>query len=240
MIIAGILAAGLGKRMHRQDLPKQFLSLGDKPIIIHTVEQFLINTRIEKIIVVAPEIWKQYTEDLLAEYDNFGKEIAVICGGANKTESIYRMTKYIVQNEVVSEDDILIAHDAIRPFVTQRIIDDNIDIAARFGAANTSMVTNDAVLFSKDGEKLDGIPGHNIIYAEQTPQTYKLSKLIALFDDTLSKGVKLSDVSELPRLYISEGNEMRLVRGEYSNMKIINPYDLEVANALLKERSKND
>ena len=66
MIYAGILAAGLGVRMHRSDLPKQFLRLGEKPIIIHTLEQFFAHPRVGRVIVVAPETWKVYTEDLTA------------------------------------------------------------------------------------------------------------------------------------------------------------------------------
>jgi 2-C-methyl-D-erythritol 4-phosphate cytidylyltransferase len=240
MIYAGILAAGLGERMHRQDLPKQFLPLGEKPIIIHTVEQFLLNMRVDKIIVVVPSVWDQYAVDLLGEYDHLGKEIAVITGGQNKTESIYLITEFIKKHHEVSEADILIAHDAIRPFVTQRIINDNIDTAEMFSASNTAMVTNDALLISKDGIILDEVPNHEIIYAEQTPQTYKLQNLINVLGQAKKQGIAFSSVNELPRLYIQSGCEMKLVRGEYSNMKIINPYDLEVANALLKERKNID
>jgi len=236
MIYAGILAAGLGVRMHRQDMPKQFLPLGEKPIIVHTLEQFFINPQVGRIVIVAPDRWILYTEDLLARYDTMGKECFVITGGENKAESIDAVARYINETWGVANDDVLIAHDAIRPFVTQRIINDNIDAARRCGAANTAIMTNDAVLVSKDGHLLDEVPPHEIMYAEQTPQTYMLSKLKAALDHAVSNGVKLREENELPRLYIKAGHEMCLVRGEYSNMKIINPYDLEVANALLKER----
>jgi 2-C-methyl-D-erythritol 4-phosphate cytidylyltransferase len=237
MIYAGILAAGLGVRMHRQDMPKQFLPLGDKPIIIHTLEQFFVHPRVGRVIIVAPETWKQYTEDLTARYDNMGKELFVIAGGVNKTESIGVAVEYIDERWGIRDDDILIAHDAIRPFITQRIINDNIDAAATYGSANTVMRTNDAILVSQDGMHLEEVPDHNRMYAEQTPQTYNLTELKDSIAWASDEGILLKDESELPRLYVQSGHKMRLVRGEYSNMKIINPYDLEVANALLKERA---
>jgi 2-C-methyl-D-erythritol 4-phosphate cytidylyltransferase len=238
MIYAGILAAGLGTRMHRQDLPKQFLPLGEKPLIIHTLEQFYINPSVDRVIVVAPEEWLVYTEDLLKRYDSMGKEYCVISGGVNKTESIYKLTQFIGDKWGVSDNDILVAHDAIRPFVTQNVIDENISIASKYGAANTAMRTNDAILVSQDGSLLNEIPPHEHLYAEQTPQSYSLVKLSEIFQRTVTNGVKLESETELPRLYISTGNEMRLVHGDYSNIKIINPYDLAVANALLMEREK--
>ena len=220
MIYAGILAAGLGKRMHRQDLPKQFLPLGEKPIIIHTIEQFLINNRIGRVIIVAPKIWCGYVEDLLTQYPNMGKGIDVICGGENKTESIKYVVDFIKNTHSVTNEDILLAHDAIRPFVTQRIINDNIDATIAYGAANTSMVTNDAVMVSRDGKNLDSMPPHEMMYAEQTPQTYNIVKLTEVLENAVAVGTDLTKISELPRLYIESGNKMRLVSGEYFNMKI--------------------
>jgi 2-C-methyl-D-erythritol 4-phosphate cytidylyltransferase len=236
MIYAGILAAGLGKRMHRQDMPKPFLHLGSKPIIIHTLEQFFINSNVDKIIITVGNDWCNYTEDLIAEYNFTNKETIVINGGINKTTSIKIITDYISQNFNSDNDDILLLHDAIRPFINQRIINENIETAKLYGAANTAVETNDAILKSDDGKILNEVPPHEIYFAEQTPQTYQLKRLMNIFNKL--KDTDLSKETELPRLYISDGKEMRLVSGEYYNMKIINPYDLEIANSLLKEREK--
>lgn len=236
MIYAGILAAGIGTRMHRQDMPKQFLPLGEKPILIHTLEQFAINSNIGRVVIIVPEEWKLYAEDMLSQYNLTNTEYSVISGGVNKTESVGISVSYIDETWQIQESDILIAHDAIRPFITQRLIDDHIETVKKHGAANTAMVTNDAILVSKDGRLLDEIPNHQHLYAEQTPQSYSLVKLKEFLKKMDDAGVSLRDESELPRLWLKAGYEMRLVRGEYFNMKIINPYDLEVAEALLKER----
>lgn len=238
MIYAGIMAAGFGVRMHRQDLPKPFLSIGSKPIIIHTLEQFLINPKVDSIITVVAETWQTYADDLIHKYNTMGKEVAVISGGESKTESVSLVAKYVAEKFGVSDDDILITHDAIRPFVTQRMIDENIDIALKYGAASTVMTTNDTIVVSTDSERLSGVPAKFTMLAEQTPQTFNLKALIGMFDKAASEGVSLEGETELARLFLRFGGEIRLVKGEYSNTKIINPYDLEIANALLRERSK--
>lgn len=236
MIYAGILAAGIGERMHRQDLPKQFLTLGSKPILIHTLEQFYINSQVSKIIVVAPNDWKLYTEDLIGQFDTLSTDVSVITGGKNKTASIKMIVEHIANNAQINGDDILITHDAVRPFVTQRMINSNIDAAKKHGAASTVMTTNDTIIVSDDGEALSDIPEKSRMFAEQTPLTFNLRLLAQMYDKAKAGKVSLTKETELARLYISYGYSMRLVKGEYSNMKIINPYDLEIAEALLRER----
>ena len=236
MVYASILAAGLGIRMHRQDMPKQFLPLGSKPIIIHTLEQFFINTSVDKIIVIAPEKWLPYTEDLINRHNLTGKELKVIKGGINKAVSISMSARFVEKTWGVNDEDILVAHDAIRPFITQRLIDENINTAIRHGAANTAIVMNDTIMVSKDGKNVHEISPFGQMFAEQTPQTYSLPKLLQMFSIAASSGIFLEHDPELPRLWLRLGETLPMVKGEYFNMKIINPYDLEVANALLKER----
>lgn len=238
MIYTAILAAGLGVRMSRQDLPKPFLMLGSKQIIIHALEQFYVNQDIGRIIVVVAEPWRTYAEDLLYKYGTLGKDVTVIAGGGSKTESVKLVTEYITKNYGLADDDVLLTHDAIRPFVTQRIINDNIAAARAFGAATTAMTTNDTIVVSTDGVKMSEVPSKYQMYAEQTPQTFQLPALANMFAVAVKENVELIAETAIARLFLRFGGDMRLVDGEYSNMKIINPYDLEVANALLMERDK--
>jgi len=238
MIYAAILAAGFGARMNRQDLPKPYLPLGTKPIVIHTLEQFCVNPNVDKVIMIAAETWHTYAEDIIQKYGLLKSEVIVISGGRSKTESIKLVTNYITENFEAKDDDILIAHDAIRPFVTQRVIEDNINFAQNHGAANTVMTTNDMIIVTQDGKTMSEVPLKYQMFAEQTPQTYKLALLNEFFDYAVREGINLSEEMAFTRLFLRFGRKMHLVTGEYSNMKIINPYDLEVANALLMERSR--
>ncbi len=224
--------------MHRQDIPKQFLELGSKPILIHTLEQFYINIGIKKIVVVVPRDWRLYAKDLLAQFDTMNTDVYVISGGSNKVISVQMIVQYIKENFPVSDGDILITHDAVRPFVTQRMINDNISTAQKYGAASTVMTTNDTIVITNDGQTLSEVPAKNKMYAEQTPLTFDLKLLAKMYDEAEKNGVPLGDESELARLYISYGYPIRLVRGEYSNMKIINSYDLEITQSLLREREQ--
>lgn len=238
MIYAGIMAAGFGVRMHRQDLPKPFLSLGSKPIIIHTLEQFFVNSNVGSIVVVVAEAWRTYADDLIRKHNTFGKEVTVIPGGMSKTESISLIVSHLVEMNGVKEGDVLVIHDAIRPFVTQRMINENIEVASRHGAASTVMTTNDTIVVSLDGDRLSEIPTKSRMFAEQTPLAFELNTLSSIFSKAISVGAVLKNETDLLRLCLRLGEEIHLVKGEYSNSKIINPYDLEIANALLTERSK--
>lgn len=236
MIYAGILAAGIGSRMNRQDLPKQFLPLGEKPLLINTLEQFYVNPKVERIIVVAPEHWIQFTQDLVLKYDKMNTEVVVISGGSNKTISIKMVIEYIRNTWGINDNDILVAHDGVRPFVTQRIINQNIETALEFEIAGTIIETNDTIVVSKDKSAISNIPPKREMFAEQTPQTYRLKTLEEVFKDAAEKEVNLELQTELARLCLEQGHAIHTVQGDVSNMKIINPYDLEVANALLMEK----
>ncbi|MGN0689472.1 MAG: 2-C-methyl-D-erythritol 4-phosphate cytidylyltransferase [Oscillospiraceae bacterium] len=236
MVYAGILAAGIGSRMHRQDLPKQFLPLGEKPLIINTLEQFYVNPNIDKIIVVAPHDWHQFTKDMISKSDTMDTDVLVISGGLNKTMSVKLIVDYIEKNYGIGDDDILVTHDAVRPFVTQRIINENITAAREYGIAGTVVLTNDTIVASTQKDYITAVPKKSEMFAEQTPQTYRLKDLDSIFVQAEKENDVLESETELARLCIKQGRKIKMVRGDVSNMKIINPYDLEVANALLAEK----
>lgn len=223
----------MGARMHRSDLPKQFLMLGNKPIIIHTVEQFVICPEIDQIVIVAPYEWMLYTEDLLAKWIPGVQDIAVICGGKNKNQSIQMLMSYVNDHYGIHDEDILVCHDAIRPFITQRIIEENISSAQKFGVVNTVVQTPDTIVESVNGSSVSNIFSISTTYSEQTPQTFNI-KLLKSAIESVSDDIRTEETDTV-RLMHHCGHVVRLVRGENSNMKIITPYDLEVANALLRE-----
>lgn len=232
MVYVGILAGG-AKNLNNSSVPIQFMKLGEKPVIVHTIEQFLINGVEKKIIVVVPEKHRIFATDLLSKY--FDKSLFnVISGGKDKSKSIKKVIEFIKANYEICEGDILINHDAIRPFITQRIINDNIELAKTYDALNTVMPTTDAIIYSENGRFAESIPNTSNVFVEQTPQTFNLKKLEA-FLSTISLEAWEKEI-DLARLYITNGLEVHLVRGEFSNIKLITEYDLEVAVALVKER----
>ena len=220
MNFGGILAGGSGTRMGKMDLPKQFLLLGEKPIIIHTIEQFLISANIDEIVVAVPQNWVSYTEDIIKKYcDN--PKIYVIQGGAIRNETIMNICNYI---QTISKDgeNIVVTHDAVRPFITQRIIKDNIEMCKEYGAVDTVIPATDTIVHAKYGQFITDIPIRSEMYQGQTPQTFKVNEFINVYN-SLSEGEK-TILTDATKVYVMRDKKVALVEGESNNIKITNKY----------------
>ncbi len=231
MIYAGILAGGnIG---NRDAMPLQFGLLGEKPILIHTLEQFILNGNIDQILIAVPKEWIVHTESLINNYYPDLK-IKVIEDGANKNLSIVQFAKYIDGIYGVEDEDIILCHDAIRPFVTQRIIDDNIEAVKLHNIVNTVVLPVDTMVLSAEREVISAMPERGTVLAEQTPQTFKLKVMKELIERINIEDIQKID--DAAKMFFNYGQSVHLVWGEYSNIKIATSYDIEVANALLRDK----
>lgn len=237
MIYAEILAGGQGTRMGNTEMPKQFLMIGKKPVFIHTVEQFLVNKRVDKILICCPAQWMAHTKGTLKKYVSDASKILVVEGGATRNDTILNGCRFIEENFGLNDDDIIITHDAVRPFLSQRIIDDNIDYALKYGAVDTVIEATDTIVHSADHKVISDIPVRNEMYQGQTPQSFNIKKLMRLFD-TLSEEEK-GILTDACKALVIKNEQVYLVRGEVYNIKITTPYDLKIANWLV-EGEKND
>ncbi|MBR1779751.1 MAG: 2-C-methyl-D-erythritol 4-phosphate cytidylyltransferase, partial [Clostridia bacterium] len=220
MIFAAILAGGVGSRMNIADMPKQFLPLKAKPIIIHTLEKFILNDRFDKIYIGVHPNWLLYMKDLLKKYNLQIEKIKILPGGLDRTETILNIIKEIkadVGGTNLSEH-ILVTHDSVRPFVTSRIINDNIDAASRFGACNTVVQAIDTIVVSEDADTVKSIPQRSLMYLGQTPQSFNLELIIKLYD-SISESDKAT-LTDACKVCVLKNIPVKLVRGEYSNFKI--------------------
>ncbi|AMA63003.1 2-C-methyl-D-erythritol 4-phosphate cytidylyltransferase [Kurthia gibsonii] len=232
MIYAGILAGGKGTRMGNVPMPKQFLSLQNKPIIIHTVEKFVLNPRIQKIFIAVPRDWVQHTRDLLKKYGLSIPRIEVVSGGRDRNDTIMKVIDAIEKNAGVQTDDILITHDAVRPFLTHRIIEQNIEKGLEVGAVDTVINAIDTIVASEDGEFISDIPRRDFMYQGQTPQTFNIAELRELYQ-ALSDDEK-EILTDAAKIFVMKGKKVGIVKGETFNIKVTTPYDLNVANSILK------
>lgn len=230
MNFAGILAGGMGTRMGRTDLPKQFLMLGEKPIIIHTIEQFLISPLIEAVIVAVPANWVGYTQDIVEKYCK-DEKIHIIQGGADRNGTVMNICQYISEKFDCTENDIVVTHDAVRPFVTQRIIKDNVEMCAQYGATDTVILATDTIVESKDGNVISNIPVRKEMYQGQTPQSFKLNEFIKINNELTEEEKKI--LTDAAKVYVLKQKNVGLVMGETYNMKITTKYDLKMANLML-------
>ena len=233
MVYAEILAGGKGTRMGNTDMPKQFLMLGTKPIIIHTVEQFMINTNISKIIVCCPKDWITYMNDLLDKFIP-NSNIEVVEGGKTRNETIMNGCKFIEEKYGLNDDDIIMTHDAVRPFVTQRIIDDNISALSDSIAVDTVIEATDTIVESVDGENISNIPERKFMYQGQTPQSFNIKELVSVYGSLKEEEKEI--LTDACKMFSLKKKKVKIVKGETYNIKITNIHDLKIANAILMER----
>ncbi len=236
MIYGEILAGGSGTRMGNTEMPKQFLMLGDRPIIIHTIEQFLINQSFSKIIVCCPKEWVSYTEDLLEKYNIDTNRVDIAVGGSTRNETIMNGCKLIEEKYGLTDKDIIVTHDAVRPFVNQRILDDNIKLAKKYAAIDTVVSATDTIVYSKDGKIISDIPNRKECFQGQTPQTFNIKKLIALFNSLTVKEKEI--LTDGCKIFSLKGESVGLVDGEVYNIKLTTLYDLKIAKAILMEKDE--
>ena len=233
MIFAAILAGGIGSRMGGTDTPKQFLTLGDKPVIIHTVDKFVINSKFDKIIVLSPESFVNHTKNLINEYFGENDDIIVLKGGDTRNDTLINSIEYIKENFEIDDDSIIVTHDSVRPFVTHRIIEDNIEAAKEFGACDTVVPATDTIVESVDSKIITDIPIRDNYYQGQTPQSFKINKLSELINSLSNEETNI--LTDACKIFVLKGEEVHLVNGEITNIKITYPYDLKLANTILKE-----
>ena len=231
MIFVAILAGGVGSRMGGTDIPKQFLDLGNKPIIIHTIEKFVINNKIDKIIVLTPQKFINHTKQLIDEHINDNENIIVIEGGKTRNDTLINSIKFIDENFGIDDDSIILTHDSVRPFVTHRIIEDNIKFAKEFGACDTVVPATDTIVKSIDGETIEKIALRDNYYQGQTPQSFNLKKLSILISSLTEE--ESNTLTDACRIFTLKNEKVYLVNGEVTNIKITYPYDLKLANTIL-------
>lgn len=236
MIYGEILAGGSGTRMGNTEMPKQYLMLGDRPIIIHTIEQFLINQSFSKIIVCCPKEWVSYTEDLLEKFNIDTNRVDIAVGGSTRNETIMNGCKLIEEKYGLTDKDIIVTHDAVRPFVNQRILDDNIKLAKKYAAIDTVVSATDTIVYSKDGKIISDIPNRKECFQGQTPQTFNIKKLIALFNSLTVKEKEI--LTDGCKIFSLKGESVGLVDGEVYNIKLTTLYDLKIAKAILMEKDE--
>lgn len=234
MTYVEILAGGKGTRMGNTEMPKQFLTLGTKPIFIHTIEQFLLVKEVDRIILCCPKEWISHAENVIEKCIPNRENIFVVAGGKDRNESIMNGCHYIEQSFGITDLDIIVTHDAVRPFVTQRIILENIEKAREYGAVDTVISATDTIIESKDSKIISSIPIRSEMYQGQTPQSFKIKTLMETYTSLTEEEKKI--LTDACKMFVIKGKGVHIVAGEVYNIKITTLYDLKIANAILKER----
>lgn len=228
MVYAAVLAGGSGLRMGG-NMPKQFLCVADRPIIIRSIDAFLMSGSVDRIFVAVSSDFLDYTKGLVAEHIGDSSKITVVKGGRNRNETLLNVLRNI---ERINDDDVILTHDAVRPFIDKRIIDENISAAREYGACNTVVPAVDTILRSSDGKFIESVPVRSEIFHAQTPQSFGVKKLLALYENLSDEDMeKFTDSCSV---FLSAGERVFLVTGDRNNIKLTYPEDIERAENIIK------
>lgn len=226
-----IIAGGVGARMG-QDIPKQFINVYDKPVIVYTLEAFQKHPSIDAIEVVCLDGW----HDVLWAYaKQFGiaKLENIVSGGKNGQDSI-RNGLYDIASRHKGSDDIVLVHDAIRPMVSNDIISDNIRVCRQYGNAITVVPCTAAMLKTFDSLSTEEQVPRDNLKITQTPQAFFLQDIIAAHKEALEKGITNSVAS--CTMYIELGRKLYMSAGSEKNLKLTTAEDIEIFKALLNAK----
>ena len=238
MIYAAVLAGGIGKRIEKHSIPKQFISIGGKPIIMLTIREFLKNERFEKIYIAIHKDWKEYLRELLTT--SFTVEelsrVELVDGGKERLDSFTNVMDAVIAVRGLNEEDILICHDSVRPFVSQQMINDCIDATLEDNFALTVVPTTDTIHVAHDDMFIEGTLDRNGLYNGQNPSGFNIS-LLKKAVDSFTEETKAS-VTGTTQLILKLGYKIRIVKGHTSNFKITTDNDLGVADRIIRSRPK--
>ncbi len=229
MVVALLTAAGTGTRMG-QDIPKQFMHVENKPIIIHTMEAFQNHPSIDAIIVVTLASWVDVVKAYAAQF-NITKLKWVIPGGATGQESICKGLNKI-KEETNDDDTVVMVHDGNRCLVSSEIISNSLATFKQHGSAVAAIPCVEAVFRSSDnGMSSDISIPREQLFRTQTPHTYTLGKLLWAHQEAAKRGIESTAAS--CTLMQALGETVYFSKGSEENLKITTVDDMMIFKALL-------
>jgi 2-C-methyl-D-erythritol 4-phosphate cytidylyltransferase len=226
-VVAVIPAGGSGQRMGTAT-PKQFMPLGGVPLLLHSLQVFERCASISQVILVVPKDERERTLSEVVARHGIKKVLKIVAGGATRQESVYHGLK-----ETDPETEIVVIHDAVRPFVTEDLIERSIETARDIGGAIVAVPMKETVKqVGPDGHILRTVD-RSQLWLAQTPQTFRRALLIEGYRKAESDGFHATDeAAVMERL----GHKIAVVPGGWDNIKITTPEDFQMAEAILAGR----
>ncbi len=232
MNIAIVIAGGSGNRMG-QDIPKQFINVYDKPVLIYTLEGFQHHPMVDAIEVVCLDGWHDALWAYARQF-NITKLKWVVSGGKTGQESIRNGVYYL--EDKASDNDIIIIHDGIRPLVEAAVLTDVIQIACKYGNAVTSLPYNEQIFIVNPTDKLttnEYIP-RETLRRVSTPQAYVFEKLVSAYHEAFKKDIGIKGSSYTNTMMVELGETLHFAIGSDKNIKLTTKDDLELFKCYLK------
>jgi 2-C-methyl-D-erythritol 4-phosphate cytidylyltransferase len=230
MNIAIIIAGGSGRRMN-QDIPKQFLNVYDKPVLIYTLESFQRHPQIDAIEVVCIDGWHDILWAYAKQFE-ITKLKWVISGGTTAQESIRNGVFYL--KGYCEPEDIIIIHDGIRPLVEDFVLSDVIVKAKQYGNAVTSLPYNEQIFVKTDEDTTVQYIPRDTIKRVSTPQAYRFFKILWAYEKAFRENIGIQNSTYANTLMVDLGETLHFAAGSEKNIKLTTKDDLELFKAYLK------
>lgn len=234
MNVAIILAGGSGKRM-QQEIPKQFININDKPVIIYTLEAFQKHPEIDGILVVCIDGWHDILKAYAAQ-NGITKLKWVISGGETGQESIRNGVEFL--DGKCDEDDVVVIHDGIRPLVDENVLSDVIVTCKMHGNGVTSMPYNEQIFVKRDEETTKEYIPRETLRRVSTPQAYRFGKLLWGYRKAFKENIGIHGSAYANTMMVDLGEVLYFASGSDKNIKLTTPDDLELFKSLLYIKEK--
>lgn len=230
-VYCAILAGGTGTRLN-SPVPKQFLEVGGVPILIRSIRAMFADERIEELWIGANGDWYDLAINQIKQFIGKDERLHICRGGEDREGTLLNILDSIKNNNVINEDDIVLIHDAVRPFATKRIINDVINELHYCDVCNTVIPVNDTIIRSDDKKSVSGMPDRSVLFAGQSPQGFRIKTLIKAFKSLDSETRK--KLTETTKVCFVQDIPIHIVTGEFFNFKITTPYDMTLAEGVLR------
>ena len=238
MNIAIIFAGGVGKRMKTNGIPKQFLEINEIPIIIHTLNIFNNTEQIDAIIIACVNTHIDYLKKLIEQY-KISKVKGIVNGGRTGQESIINALEKAKEISV-SDSDIVLIHDGVRPIIDSKLIIDNIKCVKKYGTSITCLKQRETTIISKSHENVEEITNRDETYVARAPQSFYLDDIVEAERKTLKNGdIECIDSCSVMKKYGKYKNP-HIVLCSNDNIKITTPEDYYIAEALIQQRKNKE
>ena len=224
MNIAIITAGGIGTRMGLS-IPKQFFEVNGKPLIVYTLEQFQSSPDIDAICLVSLSGYEHFFNYYIKEL-KLTKIKWIVQGGETNQMSIYNGLKCLKNSPLVTDDDIILVHDGIRPLVNHNIISDCVKVCKERGNAITVVPSNEAMLLSEDSQTSCVSIDRSKVWKTQTPHAMRFCDMLMLLETTIKKGIKNSVA--ICTMLIDSGVKVNFCKGDNLNFKLTTKEDIDL------------
>ena len=230
MVTALVPAAGTGSRMGG-DVPKQFLTLGGRPVIVHALETFEATSEVHEIFLIVPTGEEDRCRREWVEAFGLKKVTRLIPGGARRQDSVYAGLKV-----TTPDTKIVLIHDGVRPFLTRTMIKQAIEGASRYDGAVVAVTVKDTPKTADAGGRVSATLDRSSLWLAQTPQAFKRNVLMEAYRQAYTEGIYHTDDAALVERL---GYRVQIIPGAWDNLKITQPEDLFLAEQILKMRERS-